>query len=175
MHKGQVIHNLLEATTGISFFELAFYIAELPADQEECLPHQRSAVWQCLAEICMVGARHCPDRSCRDAKSGRCGRYICAIFSAGANFWAILAILGHFLAILGNFWAIWQNMHLCSAIYIAFCNSAKLVVSCKRATLPSFLPMQELAPPRCGVQVTAIAFFRRTSVFTISWTIRTWF
>ena len=34
----------LEATTGISFFELAFYIAELPADQEECLPHQRSAV-----------------------------------------------------------------------------------------------------------------------------------
>ena len=43
----------------------------------------------------------------RDAKSGR---YICAIFSAGANFWAILghfwaisAILGHFWANLGNF------------------------------------------------------------------------
>ena len=40
-------------------------------------------------------------------------------FSAGANFWAILAILGHFWAILGNFRAIfganflWQNMHLC--------------------------------------------------------------
>ena len=27
-------------------------------------------------------------------------------FSAGANFWAILAILGHFWAILGHFWAI---------------------------------------------------------------------
>ena len=49
----------------------------------------------------------------RDAKSGRCGRYICAIFSAGANFWAILghfwaisAILGHFWANLGHSWAI---------------------------------------------------------------------
>ena len=36
----------------------------------------------------------------RDAKSCRCCRYICAIFSAGANFWAIW---GHFWAILGNF------------------------------------------------------------------------
>ena len=27
-------------------------------------------------------------------------------FSAGANFWAISAILGHFWAILGHFWAI---------------------------------------------------------------------
>ena len=79
----------------------------------------------------------------RDAKSGRYGRYISAIFLAGANFWAILAIfcqfwvifglfwviLGHFwaiLAVLGHFWAIlgnfrsffganflWQNMPLC--------------------------------------------------------------
>ena len=49
---------------------------------------------------------HC-ELKIRDAKSGRCGRYICAIFfSAGANFWAILgnfwAILGH----LGSFWVI---------------------------------------------------------------------
>ena len=45
----------------------------------------------------------------RDAKSSRGCRYICAIFSAGANFWAIL---GHFWAILailgqvGQFWVI---------------------------------------------------------------------
>ena len=39
----------------------------------------------------------------RDAKSWRYWRYISAIFLVGANFWAILAILGHFLAILGNF------------------------------------------------------------------------
>ena len=31
--------------------------------------------------------------------------YLC-YFLAGANFWAILAILGHFWAILGHFWAI---------------------------------------------------------------------
>ena len=30
-------------------------------------------------------------------------------FSAGANFWAILAILGHFWAKLGHFWAILGN------------------------------------------------------------------
>ena len=35
----------------------------------------------------------------RDAKSSRGCRYICAIFSAGANFWAIL---GHFWAILAK-------------------------------------------------------------------------
>ena len=46
----------------------------------------------------------------RDAKSGR---YICAIFSAGANFWVIFGLLGQFWvifvplwAILGHFWAI---------------------------------------------------------------------
>ena len=37
-------------------------------------------------------------------KSWRYWRYNSAIFfSAGANFWAILAILGHFWANLGNF------------------------------------------------------------------------
>ena len=39
----------------------------------------------------------------RDAKSWRYWRYISAIFLAGANFWAISAISGHFWAIWGNF------------------------------------------------------------------------
>ena len=33
------------------------------------------------------------------------------LFSAGANFWAILAILGHFWANFAN--CLWHNMHLC--------------------------------------------------------------
>ena len=51
-------------------------------------------------------------------------------FSAGANFWAILAISGNFWAILGNFWAIlghfwaifganfcWPKVYLCYFYY----------------------------------------------------------
>ena len=45
----------------------------------------------------------------RDAKSGRYGRYISAIFLAGANFWAILVHFWTILAILGHFWAIMVN------------------------------------------------------------------
>ena len=73
------------------------------------------------------------DRRDRDAKSGRCGRYICVIFSAGANFWAISAILGHFWAILGNFGSflghffvlIFFGKKFISAIFITFCISTR--------------------------------------------------
>ena len=45
----------------------------------------------------------------RDAKSGKYGRYISAIFLAGANFWAILGNFWAILEILGHFWAIFVN------------------------------------------------------------------
>ena len=57
-------------------------------------------------------ARAAPDQGLkivshlRDAKSGRYGRYISAIFLAGANFWAILGHFWAILAILCHFWAI---------------------------------------------------------------------
>ena len=57
----------------------------------------------------------------RDAKSGRYGRNISAIFLAGANFWAILGHLGSFL---GHFLVLIFVAQKCiSAIFITFCIS----------------------------------------------------
>ena len=39
-------------------------------------------------------------------KGGDTGDISLLFYLAGANFWAISAILGHFWAILGHFWAI---------------------------------------------------------------------
>ena len=46
----------------------------------------------------------------RCKNSGDTGDISLLFFLAGANFWAILAILGHFGAILGHLWAILGNV-----------------------------------------------------------------
>ena len=54
----------------------------------------------------------------RDAKSGRYGRYISAIFLASANFWAILDKFGSFL---GHFFVLffWPKMYLLFSLLFA--------------------------------------------------------
>ena len=68
--------------------------------------------------------------TCRDAKSGRYGRYISLLFFlAGANF---LAILGHFWAIMGHFGSFFGHFLVLFffgqksifATFITFCISA---------------------------------------------------
>ena len=85
------------------FTVMIFYLLYLSDSDQRNVSLWLSSI-QIVKCICLISLM------CRDAKSCRCCRYICAIFSAGSNFWAslghfwaILAILGHLWANLGNF------------------------------------------------------------------------
>ena len=75
-------------------------------------------------------------RMVRDAKSGRCSRYICAnFFSAGANFWAILGHFWAILAILGHFWVILDNFGAILGNFGLFLGHFLVLIFCDKICL----------------------------------------
>ena len=54
--------------------------------EKTCHSHDSSAKVNIMEVVTVMTVAIVKMIMARDAKSGRCGRYICAIFSAGANF-----------------------------------------------------------------------------------------